>query len=102
MVCATCIQPAVKSATLNLMYGATLQDGTAEFQVWAPNARRVRLRLMDGPDVPMQRSTDGTFSVRAPARAGDRYFYLVDEQKPLPDPVSRLLPEGVHGPAEIR
>ena len=83
------------------MYGATLQNGTAEFQVWTPNARRVRLRLMDAADVPMQRSADGTFSVRAHARGGDRYFYLVDDHKPLPDPVSRLLPEGVHGPTEI-
>ena len=95
------IQPAVKSATLNLMYGATLQDDRAQFQVWAPNAGRVALRLAGGPDLPMQRSADGSFSVRAPAHAGDRYFYLMDDHKPLPDPVSRLLPEGVHGPTEI-
>ena len=83
------------------MHGATLQDGTAEFQLWAPNAAKVTLRLVGGPDVPMQRSADDIFSVRARARAGDRYFYLVDDHKPLPDPVSRLLPEGVHGPTEI-
>src|SRR4030095_8761623 len=33
--------------------------------------------------------------------AGDRYFYIVDGQNPVPDPVSRLLPEGVHAPTEI-
>ena len=97
---ATCIQSAVKSATLDLMYGATLEGGTAEFRVWAPHARQVKLRLA-GADLPMQRSADGTFSVQAPAQASDPYFYLLDEHKPLPDPVSRLLPEGVHGPTAI-
>jgi maltooligosyltrehalose trehalohydrolase len=91
----------MKSATLTLMYGATLEGGRAEFRVWAPHARQVTLRLVSGGDLSMQRVADGTFSVRAPAQAGDRYFYLVDEHKPLPDPVSRLLPEGVHGPSAI-
>ena len=83
------------------MYGATLEGGTAEFRVWAPHARQVTLRLMGGRDLPMQRAADGVFSVQAPARAGHRYFYILDDQKPLPDPVSRLLPEGVHGPTAI-
>src|SRR5690348_10362515 len=91
----------MKSATLTLMYGATLEGGRAEFRVWAPHARQVTLRLVSGGDLSMQRVADGTFSVRAAAQAGDRYFYLVDEHKPLPDPVSRLLPEGVHGPSAI-
>ena len=96
-----CIQVAVKSATLNLMYGATLERGRAEFRVWAPHARQVTLRLAGSRDLPMQRSSDGTFSAQAAARAGDRYSYLLDDHKPLPDPVSRLLPEGVHGPTAI-
>jgi maltooligosyltrehalose trehalohydrolase len=83
------------------MYGATLEGGTAEFRVWAPHARQVTLRLMGGRNLPMQRAADGVFSVQAPARAGHRYFYILDDQKPLPDPVSRLLPEGVHGPTAI-
>ncbi len=98
---AACIQSPVKSATLDLMYGATLQNGTADFRVWAPNARQVKLRLDGGSDLAMQRFADGTFSAQAPAQAGDRYFYLLDDHKPLPDPVSRLLPEGVHGPTAI-
>ncbi|MGE5205770.1 MAG: malto-oligosyltrehalose trehalohydrolase [Chlamydiota bacterium] len=91
----------MKSATLNRMYGATLADGTAEFRVWAPHARQVNLRLVGGPDLPMRRAKDGTFSAQASARAGDRYFYILDDHKPLPDPISRLLPEGVHGPTAI-
>ncbi len=46
-------------------------------------------------------SSDGYFALQAFARPGDKYFYIVDQNKPVPDPVSRLLPEGVHGPTEI-
>ncbi|HLK34213.1 MAG TPA: malto-oligosyltrehalose trehalohydrolase [Terriglobales bacterium] len=91
----------MKSATLNHVYGATLQGGTAELRVWAPHARQVAVRIIGGSDWPMHRSADGTFTVQVPAQDGDRYFYLVDDHKPLPDPVSRLLPEGVHGPTAI-
>jgi maltooligosyltrehalose trehalohydrolase len=33
--------------------------------------------------------------------AGARYFYLFDDGRALPDPVSRFQPEGVHGPSEV-
>jgi maltooligosyltrehalose trehalohydrolase len=49
----------------------------------------------------MQYAGDDIFVLQAFAQAGDRYFYIVDQNKPVPDPVSRLLPEGVHGPTEI-
>jgi len=43
---------------------------------------------------------DGYWGITLPASPGDRYQYLVGSLA-LPDPVSRLLPEGVHGPSEI-
>jgi maltooligosyltrehalose trehalohydrolase len=52
-------------------------------------------------NLPMLREESGYFNLEAPACAGDRYFYVVDGNKPVPDPVSRLLPEGVHGRTEI-
>ena len=42
-----------------------------------------------------------TFVLEIDARPGDRYQYIVDGGTPLPDPISRFLPEGVHGPTEI-
>jgi maltooligosyltrehalose trehalohydrolase len=85
------------------MLGATLMGHTCEFRVWAPLAKTVTLRLYDGnkhQDLAMQNA--GTFfELKASAGAGDRYSYIVDQNKPVPDPVSRLLPEGVHGPTEI-
>jgi maltooligosyltrehalose trehalohydrolase len=85
------------------MPGANLAGDTCEFRVWAPLAETVTLRLINehgAHDWAMQYD-DEHFTLQAFARPGDRYFYIVDQNKPVPDPVSRLLPEGVHGPTEI-
>jgi maltooligosyltrehalose trehalohydrolase len=42
-----------------------------------------------------------TFVLEIDARPGDRYSYVLNGGAPLPDPISRFLPEGVHGPSEI-
>jgi maltooligosyltrehalose trehalohydrolase len=100
-------------------FGATvLGDGQVEFRVWAPAAQTVILRLLrrnrEPQDLKM-RNLGGsdfgmpdfdepgadTFSLITEAAPGDRYFYIVDDHNPVSDPVSRLLPEGVHGPTEI-
>jgi maltooligosyltrehalose trehalohydrolase len=91
--------PTVESRTMP--YGATVNGGTTQFRVWAPNARRVRLQIVGAGTAEMQREAEGCWSLEAGAQAGDRYFYLVDDKQPVPDPVSRFLPEGVHGPTEI-
>jgi len=75
-----------------------------DFHLWAPSAQQVLLRLIQQGhtcDFVMSRDADGHFTLEAQAAPVDRYFYIVDEGKPVPDPVSRLLPEGVHGPTEI-
>jgi maltooligosyltrehalose trehalohydrolase len=91
----------VKTAIEATAYGASVRGRETEFRVWAPQARRVTLRLLGRGDFPMRREDGGAFARTLPARAGERYFYIVDEGKPVPDPVSRLLPAGVHGPTEI-
>ncbi len=88
-------------AVTTLRYGANLRGDICEFRVWAPQARSMTLRLAGHGEFAMQRGADGDFFLSLASRAGDRYFYRVDGSKPLPDPVSRLLPEGVHGPTEI-
>ena len=84
--------------TLDL--GAQLVGEVCRFRVWAPKAKQVLVRL-NGRDREMRRGENGYFELEAPAKAGDRYFYIVDGQKPVPDPVSRFLPEGVHRATEI-
>ncbi len=80
--------------------GAQLAGEVCRFRVWSPAAKQIVIRL-NGIDREMRCADDGYFELEIPARAGDRYFYVVDGQKPVPDPVSRFLPEGVHGPTEI-
>jgi maltooligosyltrehalose trehalohydrolase len=94
--------------TTKLRLGANLfPGGECEFRVWAPKAQRVEVKLQRKGSaaelaevIPMQRE-DGCFVLRAPASDGDKYAYIVDGQQPLPDPVSRLLPDGVHGSTQI-
>src|SRR5215469_10916255 len=85
------------------MLGANLTRDGCEFRVWAPSAKSVVLRIWNQrrqQDLPME-SMGEHFVLWTEARAGDQYQYIVDGSKPVPDPVSRLLREGVHGPTEI-
>jgi maltooligosyltrehalose trehalohydrolase len=100
--------------------GATYRNGLTEFRVWAPAAERVVIRLKRASaseyrDFPMRRlgSSDygipelgdvrdaDTFVLEIDAHPGDLYLYIIDGGTPVPDPISRFLPDGVHGPTEI-
>lgn len=95
------VAPTTQS-TLSTVNGASVVNGNAcNFRVWAPNVRQVGVRLIGDRDHVMTHEPGGYFSLTLPARPGDRYFYLPGDHKPVPDPVSRLLPEGVHGPTQI-
>ncbi len=83
------------------MYGANVLGERAEFRLWAPNASSVKLQVEGLGEFQMQRNASGVFTASAPAKAGFRYSYQLDGGNSLPDPVSRLLPEGVHGKTEI-
>ncbi len=85
--------------------GANVRGAQTEFCVWAPNVHTLAIRLTrtDGTavELPMQPREDGTYSLAADAKAGDRYCCVINGTWTVPDPVSRYLPEGVHGPSEI-
>jgi maltooligosyltrehalose trehalohydrolase len=74
----------------------------ATFEVWAPDAGRVRLRAL-GADHELSRTSGGWWRLELPgAGAGTDYAYLLDDDEtPLPDPRSRWQPEGVHGPSRV-
>ena len=72
-----------------------------EFELWAPTARRVRLRLGDDT-VELTRDGDGWWRASADAPPGTDYAYLLDDSDtPRPDPRSRWQPAGVHGPSRV-
>jgi len=83
-----------------------LPGGGARFAVWAPRPARVALRLSSEGgavrDVPMERGADDVWTVEvADARPGDDYLFVLDDERALPDPVSRFQPDGVHGPSRL-
>ncbi len=87
--------------TLDL--GASVSEGGVRFRVWAPKASSVSLVIVGNKEpYPMNAEDRGYFStfIRG-LEPGRRYCYLLNEEQPRPDPVSRSQPEGVHGPSEI-
>lgn len=94
----------MKVLGLTNLAGASLSaDNITDFRVWAPNAHQVVVRFPggEGKDIPMEPAENGYFVLQTHAAPGERYFYVVDRHRPVPDPVSRFLPQGVHGPTEI-
>jgi maltooligosyltrehalose trehalohydrolase len=87
----------------NLDLGASVTEGGVHFRVWAPKASSVSLVLMgDREPYPMNPEDRGYYSTFLRGlEEGRRYCYLLNEDRPRPDPVSRSQPEGVHGPSEI-
>ena len=81
------------------MFGANVVSDKVEFRIWAPKLQKVSVE-MNGSVLELSRDHAGIFSGQTNGKAGDRYCYLVGDRR-LPDPVSRFLPEGVHGRTEI-
>ena len=84
-----------------MTYGATpLPSGGVRFRVWAPNVSTLAVKL-DTRLFPMTRTGEDFEVTIRDAHPGQRYFFVLDESRERPDPVSRSQPDGVHGPSEI-
>jgi maltooligosyltrehalose trehalohydrolase len=93
-------------AQWRLARGVTPYRAGVRVEVWAPHARRMRIRFFTGGargDHELDRVDDGGryAGYIDGAAAGDEYMLLLDDKPPLPDPVSRYQPRGVHGPSEV-
>ncbi|MDF0676041.1 MAG: malto-oligosyltrehalose trehalohydrolase [Nitrospira sp.] len=72
---------------------------TVRFRLWAARAKHVSVHVLDRghKPIPMEPQEQGYFDLTVEGvRAGDRYWYVLDGEKALPDPASRFQPEGVH------
>jgi maltooligosyltrehalose trehalohydrolase len=79
--------------------GATpVDDGQVRFRVFSLD-HEPRL-LLGGAEHPMEDEGHGTWVATVPAAAGDDYSYVLDGRR-LPDPATRLQPEGLRGPSRV-
>jgi len=70
----------------------------AMVKVWAPLAEKVALKVEDQEPLYLYNDNNGYFSlVTTAVKPGDRYWIMLDDQDPLPDPASLAQPDGVHG-----
>jgi maltooligosyltrehalose trehalohydrolase len=79
--------------------GAVPRDDVVDFEVWAPSAPTVRVRL-NGTDHPLEPGGDGLWRGSVEAGHGDDYLFVVGGEA-WPDPCSRWQPEGVRGPSRV-
>ena len=87
-----------------MKYGATpLGNRGVQFRVWAPSIANMAVRIARNTSTPaaMSRVGEDFECIVENARAGDRYWFVLDGSKERPDPCSRSQPEGVHGPSEV-
>ncbi|HKN65778.1 MAG TPA: malto-oligosyltrehalose trehalohydrolase, partial [Gemmatimonadaceae bacterium] len=89
-----------------LQRGASVIPGAGvRFSVWAPRAQRVRVRLTSEGEgeYELARRENGVYETTVSGvTAGTEYgFVLDDNDKLVPDPVSRFQPHGVHGPSSV-
>ncbi len=96
--------------------GATvLPDGSTRFEVWAPGAHAVSIRLVDAEETTIELTPEGDGADRVwvgtatDAGHGARYWVVLDDDharagdQPAesPDPASRWQPDGVTGPSAV-
>jgi maltooligosyltrehalose trehalohydrolase len=77
---------------------SVLGDGTVRFRVWSQRARPTL--VVGDAEHDMEDEGLGVWSATVPARAGDDYWYVVEGER-LPDPATRLQPQGLRGPSRV-
>ncbi|MFH1329009.1 MAG: alpha-amylase family glycosyl hydrolase, partial [Candidatus Bathyarchaeota archaeon] len=93
-----------KNNPWKMLLGANLSNNSAMFRVWAPKAKKIKLKTQtpEKKEINMEYTRDGMFHTTVDdLTEGIRYSYSVNDGKDLPDPLSRFQPEGVHGPSAI-
>lgn len=89
------------NASLGARY---LGEGRCQFRVWAPEAQKVEVRIVDPPEriAPLEKRNGGYHeTIVEGVEPGSLYIYRLDGGKQCPDPASRSQPQGVHGPSQV-
>ncbi|MES2674285.1 MAG: malto-oligosyltrehalose trehalohydrolase [Pseudomonadota bacterium] len=73
------------------------KDGTTQFSLWAPDAKKITLKLGNGKTYPLKKTESGWFNTMLEARPGTSYSYVVNDELCIPDPAARAQISDVHG-----
>lgn len=89
----------VQTRSLGVNFNA---DGIAEVLLWAPLADSAEIKLLkDNSLLPLEKKEYGYWKLKTDKiRPGDRYQFIINKEKKLPDPASLSQPIGVHAPSE--
>jgi maltooligosyltrehalose trehalohydrolase len=83
-----------------------LSDNSVSFSVWAPNATHAAVRVASGPakgDYTLAPASGerGVFVALVPNAGVDADYWFLIDGTPIPDPVSRWQPKGVHQASRV-
>jgi maltooligosyltrehalose trehalohydrolase len=75
----------------------------AQARVWSPGKSSVKIEIPDKKLVmPLKAGERGYWILHSEQMAhGDRYRFIIDDEKAYPDPVSLSQPDGIHGLSEV-
>jgi enterochelin esterase-like enzyme len=77
-------------------------DRRVTFRILAPNAHDVAILFLEGQKIPMQKDSEGLWSVTTEPLAPDFYIYfLVVDGLRIPDPANSLIKIGMAGPESL-
>lgn len=77
------------------------KDGYVDITLWSPMANSVTLEVENGKAIALQPAQHGYWHTSTDGiKPGDRYRFVLNEDKKLPDPASLSQPYGVHGPSQ--
>jgi len=90
----------VDSDGVSFRFGPVVQGNAVLFQLWAPDASVVSVRIGDRAPVGLKQDGEGFWKIWCKAAPGDLYKYEIDGRL-VPDPASRFQPEDTGGPSQI-
>lgn len=78
-------------------------EGNTSILLWAPHAKKAGIRLCKGRrDIPLQEADYGYWELQTnELKEGDKYKFILDDERFLPDPASLSQPDGVHEASEV-
>ncbi|RZK75743.1 MAG: malto-oligosyltrehalose trehalohydrolase [Pedobacter sp.] len=80
-------------------------DGKAVIKLWAPDAKQVLIKKVDGAGISLKRANYGYWETETELIIPDDLYWVIlkdqdDEEHLLPDVASLSQPQGVHGPSQ--